>query len=244
VLRAPADGHALEIGGMSQHAMNGSLYKGLSFDPMADFVPAAMLAHVINVIAVAKDMPVNTFPELIAYIRAHPGKVNYSSGGIGSHNHLTLALLAKMANLDMTHVPYKGGGPAVQALVQGEVNMFAGGASLLVSQSRAGRVKLIAVTESKRSALLPDLPSASETIPGFEVSNWYGVFVRSGVPGPIVNQINQEVNRILQSPDTQEQLRSYFMSHEALSPADMKRLLQAEHKRWTETIKAMNITSE
>eukprot|EP01031_Cornospumella_fuschlensis_P053596 gene53596-biopygen5201 len=169
VARSPADGYTLEIGAMSTHAMNGSLYKKLPFDPMNDFDTVAMLAYAINVIAVSSSLPVKTFPELLAYIRANPGKLNYSSGGMGSHNHLSLAMLAKVANLDIVHVPYKGGGPAVAALVQGEVNMFAGGASLLLPHARSGKVRLIAVTESTRSDLLPDIPSASETLKGFEV---------------------------------------------------------------------------
>ena len=244
VVRAPADGYTLEVGAMSQHAMNGSLYMGLSFDPMGDFVPVAMLAYVVNVIAVSTKLPVNNLAELVAHIKANPGKVNYSSGGIGSHNHLTLEYLARFANLKMTHVPYRGGGPAVAALVAGEVDLFAGGASLLMPQAQAGKVKLIAVTESKRSELLPNVPAVAESIPNFEVSNWYGIFARRGLPGPLLAQINKEVDRAMSEPAMKQQLRDRGMTHTVMSPAQLDQLLKTEHKRWADIITSMNITAE
>ncbi|HCF3281486.1 Bug family tripartite tricarboxylate transporter substrate binding protein [Pseudomonas aeruginosa] len=244
VVRAPADGYTLEVGAMSQHAMNGSLYKGLAFDPMADFVPVAMLAYVVNVIAVSSKLPVNSLAELVAYIEANPGKVNYSSGGIGTHNHLTLEYLARFANLKITHVPYRGGGPAVAALVAGEVDLFAGGASLLMPQAQAGKVKLIAVTEAKRSELLPDVPTVSETIPNFEVSNWYGVFARSSLQGELVAQINKEVDRAMSEPAMKQHLRDRGMTHRVTSAAQLNTLLKSEHKRWSGIITSMNIVAE
>ncbi len=244
VLRAPADGYTLEVGAMSQHAMNGSLYKGLAFDPVADFVPVAMLAYVVNVIAVSSKLPVSNFAELVAYIKANPGKVNYSSGGIGSHNHLTLEYLARFADLKMTHVPYRGGGPAVAALVAGEVDLFAGGASLLMPQAQAGKVKLIAVTEVKRSEVLPDVPAVSESIPNFEVSNWYGIFARSSLQSSLVAQINKEVDRAMSEPGIKQQLRERGMTHTVTSPAQLNTLLKSEHKRWSDIITSMNIVAE
>ncbi len=211
VARAPADGYTLEIGAMSTHAMNGSLYRQLSFDPMNDFDTVAMLAYAINVIAVSASMPVHTFPELLAYIRANPGKINYASGGIGTHNHLTLALLARTAGLDIVHVPYKGGGPAVAALVQGECQMFAGGASLLLPHAQAGKIRLIAVTEKNRTDLLPGIPSVSETLKGFEVTNWYGVFAPRGLEPARRAQLNEEINRVTALPEIAERFRGLGM---------------------------------
>lgn len=244
VVRAAADGYTLEVGAMSQHAINGLLYKGLSFDPMADFSPIAMLGYATNVIAVSSKVPVNNFSELIAYIRANPGKLNYSSGGIGSHNHLTLALLAKTANLDYTHVPYKGGGPAVLALAQGEVDIFAGGASLLAPQARGGRVKMLAVTESKRSELLPELPTVSETVPGFEVSNWYGLFGRRTLDPNLIRLLNEEIDRVMRTKEVADQLRTHSMFYASNSPAELERLIQQEHALWRKTISDLKITVE
>lgn len=243
VARSNADGYTLEIGAMSTHAMNGSLYKSLTFDPMDDFVPVAMLAQAINVIAVSPSVPANTFAELIDYIRANPGKVAYSSGGVGTHNHLTLALLANTAGLDMLHVPYKGGGPAVMALLQGEVQMFAGGASLLLRHAKTGAVKLIAVTEATPSDLVPGVPSAAEVVPGFEVTNWYGVFAPKGLSPERLDAINKEINRIVALPDVAEKLNGMGMIAHPVKPAELLTILEKDHQLWTATIKGLEIAS-
>jgi tripartite-type tricarboxylate transporter receptor subunit TctC len=244
VARSPADGYVLEIGAMSTHAMNGSLYKKLPFDPMADFDTVAMLAYAINVIAVSAKLPVQTFPELLAYIRAHPGKVNYASGGIGTHNHLTMALLAKTAQLDVTHVPYKGGGPAVAALLQGECEIFAGGASLLLPHAKAGKIRLLAVTESTRSDLLPEIPSVSETIKGFEVTNWYGVFGPKGLDPALRRQLNQEVNRVTALPEVADRLKQLGMVRSPVSAEELANILKADHTLWSHTIQSLSIAAE
>jgi tripartite-type tricarboxylate transporter receptor subunit TctC len=244
VAKAPADGHTIEIGAMSTHAMNGSLYKQVPFDPIRDFDAVALLAYVINVIAVHPSVPANTFPELLAYIRANPGKVAYASGGVGTHNHLTLAVLARAANLDMLHVPYKGGGPAVTALLQGETQLFAGGASLLLPHAKAGKVKLIAVTEATRSALLPEVPSVAETLPGFEVTNWYGVFAPRGLPAPVLKSLNDEINRVAALPEIAQRMRDMGMVRTPLTPAQLAAVLQKDHALWTATIRSLAITPE
>lgn len=244
VAKAPADGHTLEIGSMSTHAMNAGLYKQIPFDPVRDFDTVALLAYVINVIAVHPSVPANTFTELLAWMRANPGKVAYSSGGVGSHNHLTLAVLARAANLDLLHVPYKGGGPAVTALLQGEVQMFAGGASLLLPHARAGKVKLIAVTEATRSNLLPEVPSVAETLPGFEVTNWYGVFAPRGLPGPVLKSLNDEINRVAGVPEIAQRFRDMGMVRSNLSPAQLAEVLQKDAVKWAATIKALAIQPE
>ena len=244
VAKAAPDGYTLEIGAMSTHAMNGSLYKQVPFDPMRDFDSVALLAYVINVIAVHPSVPANTFAELLAYIRANPGKVAYASGGVGTHNHLTLALLAKTAGLDILHVPYKGGGPAVTALLQGETQMFAGGASLLLPHARAGKIKLIAVTESTRSALLPDVPTVGESIPGFEVTNWYGVFAPRGLPAPVLKNLNDEINRVATQPDIAQRMRDMGMVRTSLTPTQLAAVLQKDYALWSATIRSLGITPE
>lgn len=244
VARSPADGYTLEIGAMSTHAMNGSIYKNLSFDPMNDFDTVALLAYAINAVAVSASVPVRTFPELLAYIRANPGKVNYSTGGIGTHNHLTVALLAKTAGLDIVHVPYKGGGPAVAALVQDECQLYAGGASLLLPHAQAGKVRLVAVTEKTRSELLPDLPSVSETLKGFEVTNWYGAFAPRGLEASRRALLNQEIHRVIALPEVAERLKGLGMVHASLSPLQVRDVLQADHDLWSRTIQSLRIASE
>jgi tripartite-type tricarboxylate transporter receptor subunit TctC len=244
VARAAPDGYVLEVGAMSTHAMNGSLYKKLSFDPMGDFDSVAMLSYAINVIGVSNRLPVNSFAELLAYIRANPGKVNYASGGIGTHNHLTMALLAKTAHLDVVHVPYKGGGPAVASLLQGECDLFAGGASLLLPHARAGKIKLIAVTEATRSELLPEIPSVSETLKGFEVTNWYGVFGPKGLPKALRERLNTEINRVTALPEVAGRLKELGMVRAPIKADQLAAQLAADHKLWSGTIQSLSITAE
>ena len=244
VAKAAPDGYTLEIGPMSIHTMNAGLYKQVPFDPLRDFDSVALLAYVINVIGVSPTVPANTFAELLAYIRANPGKVAYSSGGVGTHNHLTLALLAKTAKLDLLHVPYKGGGPAVTALLQGEVQMFAGGASLLLPHARVGKVKLIAVTEDARSALLPDVPAVAETLPGFEVTSWYGVFAPRGLPQATQKVLHDEVNRIAALPDIVQRFRDLGMVRPPMTPAQMNEALKKEAAMWATTIRSLGIVPE
>ncbi|WP_311222025.1 MULTISPECIES: tripartite tricarboxylate transporter substrate-binding protein [unclassified Acidovorax] len=244
VARSPADGYTLEIGAMSTHAMNGRLYRRLPFDPVADFDTVAMLACAINVIAVTADLPVHTFAQLLAYLRAHPGRVNYASGGIGTHNHLTLALLAKTQGLDIVHVPYSGGGPAVAALLQGECQLFAGGASLLLPHVRSGRVRLIATTAARRSDLLPELPSTAETLPGYEVTNWYGVFAPRGLDPAVRQRLNREINRVTALPDVAHRLRSLGLVPAPLCPEQVYAILQADQRLWGDTIDGLGIHAE
>lgn len=244
VARAPADGYMLEIGAMSTHAMNQRLYRSLPFDPASDFDTVAMLAYAINVIAVRADLPVRTVPELLSYLRAHPGKVNYASGGVGTHNHLTLALLAKTQGLDIVHVPYRGGGPAVAALLQGECQLFAGGASLLLPHAKTGRIRLIAVTESQRSDLLPELPSVAETLPGYEVTNWYGVFAPRGLDPALRKRLNREINRVTALPDVAQRLRSLGLVTSAMCSERVHAILQADQQLWTATIDGLGIGAE
>lgn len=243
VARAAPDGYTLEIGAMSMHAMSGSLYTSLQFDPMEDFVPIAMLSQAINVIAVKPSFPAQNFQELIDYVRANPGKVNYSSGGIGTHNHLTLALLEEKAGLEMVHVPYKGGGPAVTALLQGEVDMFAGGASLLLRHAEPGNVRLIAVTESSPSELVPGVPSAAEVVPGFEVTNWYGVLGPKGMDPELVKAINDEINRIVALPEVAERLSTMGMVANPVNPEEFADILQQDYELWSTTIESLDISN-
>lgn len=202
-----------------------------------------MLAQAINVIAVKPSFPAQNFQELIDYVKAHPGEVNYSSGGIGTHNHLTLALLEEKAGLEMVHVPYKGGGPAVTAPLQGEVDMFAGGASLLLRHAEPGNVRLIAVTESTPSELVPGVPSASDVVSDFVVTNWYGVFGPKGMDPELVEKINAEINRIVALPEVAERLSGMGMVPNPVNPDELAKILDEDHQLWSKTIESLNISN-
>ena len=181
VARAAPDGYTILFNTMSVHTMNHALFATMPFDGVKDFSPITLLAYVTNTMVVHPSVPANTVPEFIAYAKANPGKVIYASSGPGSTNHLCAAMLEKMAGIEMVHVPYRGGAPAVTDTVSGQVP------SLLhrrhaepASTCKAGRLKLLAVTEEKRSPFLPDVPTVGETVPGYEMTVWYGAFGPAG----------------------------------------------------------------
>ncbi len=244
VARAAPDGYTLEVGGISTHAMAGSLYQKLTFDPVQSFEPVSMLVLATTAIAVPASAPYADLAGLIAYAKAHPGKLTYSSGGVGSINHLTLGSLAKTAGIDLLHVPYKGGGPAVTALLQGEVQVFAGGTSLLLPHVRAGKVKLIAITDAKRARVLPNVPTAGETLKGFKVSNWYGVLGPKGLPAAIREKVWNEIDRIMKQPNIIGQLDAMGLEYPDLSSQQFKTTLKEDQIYWEKTIKELGILPE
>jgi tripartite-type tricarboxylate transporter receptor subunit TctC len=168
VVRAPADGDTLLLGTMSPHAMNQFLYTGMSFDPVKDLAPISLVANVATVLVVHPSLPVNNVNELVALARSKPGTLNFASGGVASFNHLCAELLRMTAKIDIVHIPYKGGGPAVADLVAGKVDLLFTGAPVTLPHIKAGRLKLLAVTDSRRAAALPDTPTVGESLPGFE----------------------------------------------------------------------------
>lgn len=243
VARADPDGYTLEIGGVSTHAMSGALYKDLPFDPVASFEPVAMLASATTAIAVNAKEPFQTLADLVKYAKNNPGKVTYSSGGIGSINHLTMAIFADAAGIEMLHVPYRGGGPGAIALVQGEVQVFAGGTSILLPHARAGKIRLLAVTGSERSKLLPNVPAANEVVPGFEAINWYGVLAPKGLHPALREKLWAEFDRIMRKPESIKAMSDMGMEYPELSSAQFKKKLQDDQARWGGVIKKLGIAS-
>jgi tripartite-type tricarboxylate transporter receptor subunit TctC len=204
VVHSPADGYTILLGTMSTHAMNQFLYAGMGFDPVKDVAPISLVANVATVLVVHPSLPVSNVNELIALAKSKPGQLNFASGGVASFNQLCAELLKMTAKIDIVHVPYKGGGPAVADLVGGKVDMLFTGAPVTISHIRAGRLKLLAVTDSKRAAALPDTPTVGESLPGFEFNNWYGIMAPAGTPRPVVDFLNAEVQRILTLPEVRE----------------------------------------
>jgi tripartite-type tricarboxylate transporter receptor subunit TctC len=193
VARAAPDGYTLLFNTMSVHTMNHALFASMPFDGVKDFSPITLLAYVTNTMVVHPSVPANTVPEFIAYAKANPGKIAYASSGPGSTNHLCAALLEKMAGIEMLHVPYRGGAPAVTDTVAGSASSSSRPARKASNTSRPGRLKLLAVTEEKRSPLLPDVPTVGETVPGYEMTVWYGAFGPAGMPKDIVARLNAEI---------------------------------------------------
>ncbi|WP_338615629.1 tripartite tricarboxylate transporter substrate-binding protein [Pigmentiphaga sp. CHJ604] len=244
VARAPADGYTLEMGGVSTHAMAGALYKQLPFDPVASFEPVCMLVYATTAIAVPASSPFRSLADLIAHARANPGKITYGSGGIGSINHLALASLASTVGIDLLHVPYKGGGPAVTSLLQGETQLFAGGSSLLLPHVRAGKLRILAVTEDKRARVLPDIPTVGETVRGFRVVNWYGVLGPAGLALGIREALWKELDRVMRLPEVERQLDAMGLEYPGMSSAAFKASLAEDKERWGRAIRELGILPE
>jgi tripartite-type tricarboxylate transporter receptor subunit TctC len=199
--RATPDGYTILFNTMSVHTMNHALIASMPFDGVKDFSPITLLAYVTNTMVVHPSVPANTVPEFIAYAKANPGKIAYASSGPGSTNHLCAAMLEKMAGIEMLHVPYRGGAPAIVDTVAGQTQLFFTAGTQSLEQVKAGKLRLLAVTEGKRSALLPEVPTVAETVPGYEMAVWYGAFGPAGMGKDVVGRLNAEIARILFLPE-------------------------------------------
>jgi tripartite-type tricarboxylate transporter receptor subunit TctC len=244
VAKAKADGYTLLFGSMSTHAINPALDPGMRFKGVEDFTPLALLAYVTNTMVVHPSVPAANLREFLAYAKANPGKVTYASAGTGSTNHLSAALLEKMAGIQMLHVPYKGGAPAVLDLVGGQVMLFFTAGTQSLPHVKAGKLKLLAVTESRRSPLLKDVPTVAETIPGYEMAVWYGAFGPAGLPPEITQKLNAEINRIMALPEVREKMEAIGVEAANESPERFGAILRADAEKWGRLVKELNIKAE
>jgi tripartite-type tricarboxylate transporter receptor subunit TctC len=207
VARSPADGYTLLMGAVATHAINPSLYGRISYDPVKDFAPVAMVAVVPNILVVHPSLPVHSVKELIELARARPGYLNFGSGSTGSTGHLAGELFKMLAGIDMAHIPYKGAAGAMQDLLSGQVQLMFDNLANALPQVKAGRLRALAVTTAQRSPSVPDLPTVAESgLPGFDLSTWFGVMVPAGTPAEIVGRLNAEIVRALLSRELRDRL--------------------------------------
>jgi tripartite-type tricarboxylate transporter receptor subunit TctC len=244
VARAPADGYTLLFNTMSVHTMNHALFATMPFDGVKDFSPISLLAYVTNTMVVHPSVPANTVAEFIDYAKANPGKIAYASSGPGSTNHLCAAMLEKMAGIEMLHVPYRGGAPAVADTVGGQVQLFFTAGTQSLEHVKAGRLKLLALTEAKRSALLPDVPLVGETLPGYEMTVWYGAFGPAGMPSDIVTRLNSEIARALALPDVTKKMADIAVEVASSTPDELAMRMRTDTEKWGKIIKSLNITPQ
>lgn len=244
VAKAPADGYTLLVGSVSTHAMNPFLMASMPFKGVDDFTTIALAAYVTNVLVTHPSVPAKSVPELIALLKAQPGKLAYASAGNGSPNHVAAELFRRLAAVDMLHVPYKGGGPATAAIVGGQVGVLFTGLGNVWDHVKAGKLNLLAVTEERRSQLLPGVPRVGETLPGYEVAVWYGVWGPAGMPADLVAKLNAEMNRILKLGDVKRRLDLMGAEHVSMSARDAHRLLQREYERWGKIIRESGIKAD
>ena len=241
VARAAPDGYTLLFNTMSVHTMNHALFATMPFDGVNDFSPITLLAYVTNTMVVHPSVPANTVAEFIAYAKANPGKIAYASSGAGSTNHLCAALLEKMAGIEMLHVPYRGGAPAVADTVAGQTQLFFTAGTQSLPHVKAGKLKLLAVTEEKRSALLPDVPTVAETVPGYEMTVWYGAFGPAGMPSEIVAKLNGEISRALFLPEVKGRMADIAVEVASSSPSELAARMRADSVKWGGIIKSLGI---
>jgi tripartite-type tricarboxylate transporter receptor subunit TctC len=240
VVRAAPDGYTLltTSGGI---AINGSLYK-LSFNPLTDLTPVALLAQMPYLLASNPSLPVKTVKDVIALARAQPGKLVFSSSGAGTSSHLTMEMFKSAAKIDMLHVPYKGGNPAVTAVMTGEAQLTFNVITGTLQHVKSGKLRALAVSSAKRAEVAPEIPTVAESgVPGFEVIAWYNMFAPAHTPRPIVNRLNAEINRILQQPDVRERFHALGVSPLSGSPDDLGKYLKFEVDRWAKLIKERGI---
>ncbi|MBP0495545.1 Bug family tripartite tricarboxylate transporter substrate binding protein [Pararoseomonas indoligenes] len=241
VARSAPDGQTLLFATMSTHAMNDALFRNMPFNGVEDFTPIALLAYVLNTMVVHPSVPASTVPEFIAYAKANPGKVAYASAGPGSTNHLCAAMFAQMAGLDMVHVPYRGGAPATLDTVAGQTQLFFSAGTQTLDHVRAGRLKLLGVTEGRRSTLLPEVPTVGESLPGFEMAVWYGALGPKGMPPTLVNRLNGEINRALMLPEVKDKMAAIGVEVVNETPAAFAGQLRADAVKWRRLIQELGI---
>jgi tripartite-type tricarboxylate transporter receptor subunit TctC len=242
-IRAPPDGYTILLVG-SPNAINATLYDKLNFVFLRDIAPVASIGRVPLVMDVHPSVPAKTVPEFIAHAKANPGKINYASAGNGSPQHVAGELFKTMAGVNMLHVPYRGGAPALTDMISGHVQVMFDPMPNAIEQIRAGRLRPLAVTTAKRADVLPDLPTVSESLPGFVADTWYGAGVPRNTPAEIVNALNREINAALGDAKVKARLADLGATVLVGTPADFGRMLADETEKWGRVVKASGAKAE
>ena len=239
-VRAPADGYTLLLVPGSV-TVNATLYEKLNFNFIRDIVPIAMISSLPLVMEVNSSVPARTVPEFIAYAKANPGKISMASGGIGSPSHVAGELFKMMTGVDMAHVPYHGGAPALTDLLGGHVQVMFSPLPESIATIKADKVRALAVTTAKRSEALPEVPTVADSVPGFEASTWQGIGAPKNTSAEIVDRLNKEINAALADPKIKARLADLGSVPKPMSPADFKNLIVAETEKWGKVIRAAHI---
>lgn len=233
VAKAKPDGHTLALAAFGNIIVAKSLYKDLAYDPVNDLDPVILVATPPTILTATSSLPANNVTELIAYGKANPGLLNYGSSGKGTSNHLLAELFSEMSGVKMTHVPYKGSGPAINDLIAGLTQLNFAPQPLVLSAIKTGSLKALAVTGTERMPMLPDVPTVAESgLPGYEGVGWFGLVAPKGTPPDIIHKLNAEVNRILNSPDVRKRLTDEGAKPVGGSPEDAKRSINEGIAKW------------
>lgn len=245
VAKAPADGYTLSLCSIGTCAINMSVYANPGYDILRDFAPVVLVGGVMNVVAANNEFPVRTAPELETYAKAHPGKVNFGSSGIGTSNHLTAEWFKLVTGVQMEHVPYKGAALALTDLMGGQVQFVVDNEPSVLPHIKAGRIRALAVTGPRRSVSLPDVPTMEEAgYAGFVVEAWFGVITPAGTPQPVITRLNEAFNTALQAPRTRKRLEDAAVRVLGGTPQRMAEQIRADLERWGKVVKANRIRAE
>jgi tripartite-type tricarboxylate transporter receptor subunit TctC len=245
VARAPADGYTLTVGSAGTHAVNQSLYRKLPYDVLRDFLPVARLADAPSILAVHPSLPARSVKALVALARARPGQILYASAGSGTSTHLAAALFEHLAQVKLTHVPYKGGGPAIVDVIAGQVPVTFGTAASVSPHTKSGRLRGLAVTAGQRSAVLPELPTIAESgVPGYEMLNWLGLFAPAGTPRAVVEKLEAEALRAVRSPEVRDRLNGAGAEPSPLPAHAFAPFVKSEIAKWAKVVAATGMTAD
>ncbi len=234
--RAAPDGYTFLFTSIP-HVINPHLYKKVHYDAVKDFDAVIQFVAVPLMLASNVNFPAKSVKDLLAMAKAKPGQINYASGGSGASSHLAMELLKTMAGLDITHIPYKGTGPLITDLISGQVNITIASAVPLIPQVKGGRLRGLAVTGAKRSGALPDLPTIGETVPGYEVTNWFGVLAPAGTSKAIVTRINADLNKALATETLRDNLRGQGADAAGGSSAEFAAMIRKDLTKWAKVVK-------
>lgn len=242
--RALHDGYTLLMGNVAPNAVNVSLFRKLAFDPVKDFSPVSLVAVTPNILVAHPSMPVKTAQDLVVLAKAKPGALNFPSAGVGSSSHLAGEMLKSMARIDMVHVPYKGGGPALIATISGQVQIMFATMPAAMPHVKSGKVRPVAVTTAKRSQAMPELPTIAESgVKGYEAATWYGLLAPARTPKPVIDRLHGETVKILAGP-VRQRLEAQGFEPDGGTPAAFAAYIKSEITKWAKVIREASIPAE
>jgi tripartite-type tricarboxylate transporter receptor subunit TctC len=241
VAKSPADGYTLVMGTIGTHAVNVSLFSKLPYDPVKDFAPVALVVEADGLLVLHPSVPAKTVKELIALARARPGQLVYASAGNGTAGHLSGELFKALAKIDLVHIPYKGNVPALTDVVGGQTSMLFATMPTAMPLARVNKLYAMAVTGARRNPAAPEVPAVAETLPGFEVTNWIGIFAPAGTPPDVVAKLNPEIMRIMKLPEVQARLVTEGAKSRVNTPGEFGAFQKSEMAKWGKLIKDARI---
>jgi tripartite-type tricarboxylate transporter receptor subunit TctC len=242
--QAPADGYNLLLGSVAPNAIIPAAYAKLPYDAVKDFIPISLVADTEYILTVHPSMPVRSVKDLISLARSRPGQIIYASTGNLGGPHLAGELFKQLANVNMVHVPYKGGGPAIISILSGETSLIFGSGPATVPHAKAGKLRLIATTGGARSKILPELPTVGDTLPGHEITQWYGILAPAGVAPDIITKLNAEIEKAVSKPEVVQQFEKLSANARTSTPQQFALLIKAEIAKWGKVVKSSGIKVE